>query len=326
MAQDVIFQAGDTALERGCVLEGDQISGRLYGPDGAPVIVVMGGISASRFVADDPLRKRGWWSPIVREGGPIDTARFQVLGYDFAPAIESDNRPGTITTADQAARLKCLIDHLKIDKLSAIVGSSYGGMTALSFAQSYPDRVSKLCVIGAGHKPYPMGVAWRGIQRRVVRLGIAAGRPEEGLKLARELAMTTYRTAEEFADRFTLDETASDPSVFDICDYLGSRGEAFAQAMDAERFLALSESIDLHRADPEAITTPTLLMSAISDQLAPLEEMRVLRDRLGGPSELFTFTSLYGHDAFLKEYDMIGPRLEDFCKGLGGEIELYLNS
>lgn len=316
MAKDVFLGVGDTRLERGEILKDDRISGRLYGPEGAPVIAVMGGISASRFVADDGQGGRGWWSPLVRKGGPVDTSQFQVLGYDFAPAVESDNRPRTITTQDQAARLHKLMDHMGIDKFAAIVGSSYGGMTALAFAQSFPRRVENLCIIGAGHKPYPMGVAWRGIQRRVVRLGLAAGKPKEGLKLARELAMTTYRTAEEFADRFTLEETAVDPSQFDICDYLGSRGNAFAELMDAERFLALSESIDLHRVDPEAISTPALLMSAISDQLAPLEEMRELRDRLSGPSELFTFTSLYGHDAFLKEYDMIGPRLEEFCKEL----------
>jgi len=136
------------------------------------------------------------------------------------------------------------------------------------------------------------------------------------MKLARELAMTTYRTAEEFAHRFELAETASSPSKFDICDYLGSRGDAFAELMDAERFLALSESIDLHRVEPEEISTPTLLMSAISDQLAPLSDMRELRDRLAGPSELYTFTSLFGHDAFLKEYDAMSPKLIEFCKGL----------
>ena len=86
--------------------------------------------------------------------------------------------------------------------------------------------------------------------------------------------------------------------------------------MDAERFLALSESIDLHRVEPEEINTPTLLMSAISDQLAPLRDMRELRDRLAGPSELYTFTSLFGHDAFLKEYDAMSPKLSGFCKEL----------
>ena len=127
---------------------------------------------------------------------------------DFAPAVESENRPDSITTFDQAARLKALLDAENISKLAAIIGSSYGGMTALAFAQNYRDNVSNLCVIGAAHKPYPIGVAWRGIQRRAVRLGIEAGRPKEGLKLARELAMTTYRTAEEFADRFELKETS----------------------------------------------------------------------------------------------------------------------
>lgn len=316
MARDIEVQLGDNTLERGCVLKDDVVRGRLYGPDDAPVIVVMGGISASRHVADGGRQDRGWWSTLVRKGGPIDISRFQVLGYDFAPGVESDNRPDCITTSDQAKRLLTLMDYLKIKKVAAIIGSSYGGMVGLAFAQNYPEHLNHLCVIGAAHKPYPIGVGWRGIQRRVVRLGIEAGRPKEGLKLARELAMTTYRTPEEFSDRFDLNETKTSPSQFDICDYLGSRGDAFAEQMDAERFLALSESIDLHRVEPEQIKTPTLLMSAISDQLAPLNDMRELRDRLDGPSELFTFTSLFGHDAFLKEYDVMGPRLAEFCKEL----------
>jgi len=321
MPRDIKVELGDNVLQRGCVLKDDVVMGRLYGNSDGPVIVVMGGISASRFIADaedtTPRNNgRGWWSTLVREGGPIDLNTFQVLGMDFAPVVESENRPDCITTHDQAERLKALLDAQGISKIAAIIGSSYGGMTALAFAHDYPEAVGQLCIIGAAHKPYPIGVAWRGIQRRAVRLGIEAGRPKEGMKLARELAMTTYRTAEEFADRFDLAETATSPSQFDICDYLGSRGDAFAELMDAQRFLALSESIDLHRVEPEAIKTPTLLMSAISDQLAPLTDMRELRDRLGGPSELFTFTSLYGHDAFLKEYDAMSPRLEAFCGGL----------
>lgn len=316
MARDIFSAIGDLALERGDVLKHDKVSGRLYGSDGAPLIVVMGGISASRFVADGESGGRGWWSNLVHPGGAIDLSRFQVLGYDFAPVIETDNRPETITTGDQARRLKALMEANNLRPATAMVGSSYGGMVALAFAQAFPESVKNLVIIGAAHKPHPIGVAWRGIQRRIVRLAVEAGRPNEGLKLARELAMTTYRTPEEFADRFALDETASKPSRFDICDYLGSRGDAYADIMDAQRFLALSESIDLHRVTPERISAPTLLMSAISDQLAPLPDMRELRDRLAGPSELFTFTSLFGHDAFLKEYDMIGPRLAEFCEGL----------
>lgn len=318
MARDVEIDLGDFPLERGGVLDRDVARGRIYGREDGPLIVVMGGISASRFVADsDPNANKtgrpGWWSPLVRPGGPIDLNTVCVLGYDFAPNAEIIDYPNSITTADQARRLHALLSHID-RKADAIIGSSYGGMTGLAFAQNHPDDLHHLCVIGASYKPCSMGVAWRGIQRRIVRLGQDAGMPERGMKLARELAMTTYRTPEEFAGRFELEELSQNPSLFDICSYLGSRGDAFAQLMDARRFLLMSESIDLHRVTPEAITTPTLLMTAISDQLAPLPDMRVLRDRLSGPAELFTFTSLFGHDAFLKEYDSMSPRLAEFIQ------------
>ncbi len=316
MARDITVKIGNFSLERGDALKGDIAHARLYGPEGAPLIVVLGGISATRFVADGGRNNRGWWSALVRAGGPIDLNRYQVLGLEFAPSTDCANCPDTLTTSDQARRLKAVLDDQNISRVSAIIGSSYGGMTALKFAEAYPDRLGRLCLIGAAHRPYPIGVAWRGIQRRIVRLGLSAGRAEEGLKLARELAMTTYRTPAEFADRFDLKETGTSPASFDICDYLGSRGDHFAKNMEARRFLALSESIDLHRAEPENISTPTLLMTAISDQIAPLADMQELRDRLAGPSELYTFTSLYGHDAFLKEYDAMGPKLAEFCAGL----------
>jgi homoserine O-acetyltransferase len=314
--KDITFDRGTVSLERGCDIPNDVVRGRLYGNPDGPLLIVLGGISASRFVADGGRLNRGWWSKLVRKGGAIDLNKFRVLGIDFAPGKGGLDCPETITTADQAKRIVDLLEAEKLGPARAMIGSSYGGMCSLVLAQNHPDWVENLCIIGAAHKPYPIGVGWRGIQRRVVRLGLDAGKPEAGLKLARELAMTTYRTPEEFADRFALTETGRNPFSFDICDYLGSRGDVFARDMDAQRFLALSESIDLHRVEPENISTPTLLMTAISDQLAPLPDMRELRDRLAGPSELFTFTSLYGHDAFLKEYDAMSPRLEAFCKNL----------
>lgn len=312
--RDIDTDLGSWTLERGCTLQADTVKGRLYGPDDAPLVVVLGGISATRFVADGGPKGQGWWSRLVHPGGAIDLEAVRVLGLDFGPNVSSPYCPESITTRDQAYRLNALIEDHELGPVTALIGSSYGGMCGLVFASDYGKNLHNLCIIGAAHAPHPIGVGWRGIQRRIVRLGLKAGLPQDGLKLARELAMTTYRTPEEFADRFPLEETGSNPARFDICDYLGSRGDAFASHMNAERFLALSESIDLHRIDPETIATPTLLMGAISDQLAPLPDMRELRDRLSGPSELFTFTSLFGHDAFLKEYDAMEPRLRSFMK------------
>jgi len=87
MARNVEFDIGNTPLDRGGSIDNDVVKGRLYGPKDAPVIVVMGGISADRYVADDPVRDKGWWSPLVRKGGAIDISKFQVPGYDFAPAM-----------------------------------------------------------------------------------------------------------------------------------------------------------------------------------------------------------------------------------------------
>ena len=128
MPRDIKVDLGDNVLQRGCVLKDDVVMGRLYGNPDGPVIVVMGGISASRFIADAEQTTsrnngRGWWSTLVRDGGPIDTSKFQVLGMDFAPAVESDNRPDCITTYDQAARLKKLLEAQGISKVAAITVS-----------------------------------------------------------------------------------------------------------------------------------------------------------------------------------------------------------
>jgi len=75
--------ATDTVLERGDTLRGDVAHARMYGQEGAPIIVVLGGISATRFVADGGRNNRGWWSTLVRDGGPIDLSKFQVLGLEL---------------------------------------------------------------------------------------------------------------------------------------------------------------------------------------------------------------------------------------------------
>ena len=283
-------------------------SWELTGRHDRPVIAVLGGISAGRHVtanAADP--SAGWWQELVGPGRAIDTDDYRVLGVDWHAPEE-----GGIDTHHQAALLARVLDHLHLSHLSAIVGASYGGMVALAFAERFPERVGRLSVLCAAHEPHPMATAHRVIQRRIIRLGLAAGTPSDGVALARALGITTYRTAAEFAERFAEPPIEHDGALrFPVEGYLDHGGSRYAERCSPERYLALSESIDRHRVDPEAIRTPTELFAVYGDAIAPPWQVRELARRLGGPSRLVEITSSYGHDAFLKAIKPVGDFLRE---------------
>src|SRR5690606_16111679 len=118
-----------------------------------------------------------------------------------------------------------LLNHLGIKALRAIAGGSYGGMVALAFGERYPERVAHLLVIGASDRAHPMATAWRSVQRHIVRFALERGDPAAGLKLARALAMSTYRSSEEFAARFAGEALIREGRfVFPVEEYLYARG------------------------------------------------------------------------------------------------------
>lgn len=280
-------------------------------PDG-PLIVALGGISGNRFVCRCADGNAGWWPGLIGDGRAIDPATHRILGLDFAADASGRIAP---STDDQASVVCAALDALGVAKADAIVGASYGGMVALSLAQNFPHRVGKIVVISASAEPHAAATAVRELQRRVVALGIANGNAAEALSIARGMAMLTYRTQEEFAQRFDgglPDESPLGPSK--PGEYLHARGRAFQAVMSPERFLSLSASIDRHRVDPAKITTPTLLIGAETDQLVPAGQMRALAAGLAGPAELHLFDCLYGHDMFLKEAGNFGALIAPFLK------------
>lgn len=279
---------------------------RMVGPEEAPVVIALGGISANRHACDGlaGLEKNvsGWWRDLVGSGCVLDTRKFRILSFDFFPDDATAKvLAARVSPMDQARLLEFVCSFLNIQKLHAFVGASYGGMVGLSFAQLFPERLERLVVACASHRPHPLGAAWRSIQRKIVRLGLGANQPEKALSLARELGMTTYRTAEEFGQRFT--------SGDEVRDYLESRGSDFLKKMSPERYLCLSESIDLHQINPEKITTPVTLIAFRQDQLVPVEDVRVLQAKLPKVIAYHEYDSLYGHDAFLKEVTLMSEAL-----------------
>ena len=259
----------------------------LVGPRDAPVVVALGGISATRHVAQ-------WWGHTARAGGDIDLDRHRVLGIEYLDggATPAGTPERVVTTHDQAHALADALDTLGIERIFTLVGASYGGMVALAFAERFPERVGQLVVISAPARAHPMAIALRSIQRQIVALALESGRPREGLALARQLAVTTYRSAEEFGERFDAESVQR---------YLRHQGEKFASRFSTARFLALSLSLDLHSVDPSRITTPAVLVAARGDAIVPLEQMQELADSLAGPTALRVTQTFTGHDAFLAE-------------------------
>ena len=287
----------------------------IVGPPRAPVIVVLGGISATRHVANtNDDETPGWWSTTVGAGRAIDTTKYRVLGVDFLDGgRRADGRPRhVVTTHDQAAAIVRVLDQLDVTDVHAFVGASYGGMVGLAFAERYPGRLGRLVAISAPHESHPMSTALRSLQRRIVQLGLDADRAYDALAIARGLAITTYRTAREFAQRF--DSAAAsiteNDAIFPVEAYLEHHGEQFASRWSAERFLALSLSGDLHRVEPEAIQTPTVIVAAEGDVIVPAEQLESLAARLGGPRRLVHVPTTHGHDAFLTEPRNIGRILK----------------
>jgi homoserine O-acetyltransferase len=300
-------------LHHGGELQAARLAWRLAGDARLPVVIVIGGISAHRRVFDEAQPRAGWWHEVAGPGRALDSRRCCILGIDYLGGSgESTGAPGgevpaSISSYDQALALHGLLDHLGLARIRAILGASYGGMVALAFGERYPERVERLLVISAADQAHPMATAWRCVQRHTVRFALQQGKANEGLELARALAMTTYRSPEEFLARFNAPPTrVAGRFVFPVEEYLFARGRDYATRVRAEEFLCLSESIDLHRVDATRIRVPTTVIAVREDQLVPIEDMRALAARLAD-ARLHEISSPHGHDAFLKEPGQLRP-------------------
>ena len=283
----------------------------IVGAKGAPIVLVMGGISATRHIcrsAIDP--SPGWWEGVVGTGKVLDPAHRQILGVDWIDGGRGpDGKPErVVTTHDQAAAIVALLDELEIERLDAVVGASYGGMVGLALAERWPERVGRLVVISAAHEAHTMSVAIRAIQRRIVELGLGTGQETEAMALARALAMTTYRTANELAERFGVEPLVGKGGRidFDVERYLMHSGFKFAARVSPARFLALSLSIDMHRVIPERVQVRTTVIAAEGDTLVPASQTRELARRLPRLDARVMLRSRAGHDGFLVEPDRLG--------------------
>lgn len=298
----------ETSIKLSCgpIAHRVQVAYELVGPVGAPLVVVMGGISAHKSASS--FITSGWWPDVTDPHGSLAYNRYRLLGIDFLGGLGGSSQMNELapkwanaflTPSDQSQAVFAVLRHLGIDSIRAWVGCSFGGMVGLAFAASYPRSVQRVIAISAAERSTPQAIALRWIQQSLAQLGHELGRPEAALSLARSLAMTTYRTPAEFNTRFKTADVVSDRDQ--VSAYLRHCGERFSQRFNNEQFITLSRAIDHHQVEPAQLRTPVSLIGVREDQLIPMTQLHELLKSLPQNSELFEFSSNFGHDAFLKE-------------------------
>ncbi|MDP2390362.1 MAG: alpha/beta fold hydrolase, partial [Acidobacteriota bacterium] len=326
----------------GRALEDVQLGGWVYGPElgTAPVVVVVGGITASPFPFGDGQaagddERAAWW-PALCSPDLIDPARHTVLcpswpgngstwrGFDDPGTIES------ISIAGLADLVAAWLDGCGCATPVTWVGASLGGMVGVAFAARHADRCARLISISGGLRPDGWGTATRHLQRELVRDGLRNGDVATGMSRARQLGMLTYRGRDELDTRFGKLQPGLDRPP--VAAYLDHHGRRFAERFPVKTFLILSEAIDRGwLSDPramreaiQAISAETLVVGVPGDMLFPwalqVELHRALQ-AAGADSSLWKLESVFGHDAFLADQE----RLAEVLRGagaFGGELRL----
>ena len=317
----------------GHALSDVHLSGWAYGPEigTAPVVVIVGGITASPFPFGDGKTTadavEAWW-PALKAPDLVDPTRHTVLCPSWPGngstwrGLDDDIGPA-ISVSGLADLVAAWLDGCGCRLPVTFIGASLGGMVAVAFAVRHPDRCAKVIAISAGLRPDGWGTATRHLQRELVRDGLRSGDVATGMSRARQIGMLTYRGRDELDTRFgKLVPGLTRPPVAEYLDYHGQR---FAERFPVRTFLMLSEAIDRAAIgdDPQAIrtaltrvTAETIVVGVPGDMLFPwplqVELHRELQ-AVGAHSSLWKLDSLYGHDAFLADQE----RLAELLRGAG---------
>ena len=286
----------------------------LWGRADAPVVVLLGGISANRWALDGgPDAHPGWWRKLFNENTALSTQTNCFLTFEYFAFPERIANPPTISTKDQATILKLIQEQLKLPPFHAVIGGSYGGMVGMAFAAAFPDALDHLVCIAAADKNSVKSQALRHLQRSIMKLAEQTNNEAQLISMARSLAMIGYRGEAEWEHRFQSDQSGQ--ALHEITSYLHHHGSRFAKNFSASRYQQLSLSIDLHHVDVSTIAAETLLIGIDSDQLVPVEFIKQMCCQIGSICQYQIINSLYGHDGFLLEAEQLNDIFNTFFRG-----------
>jgi homoserine O-acetyltransferase/O-succinyltransferase len=295
-------------LESGVVLEDVEQAYTLHGELNAArdnLVIVFHSLTGDA----DPLT---WWGSVFGRGRTVDTGRWAVLSANLLGSCYGTTRPPagvTVTPRDQARLVRRLVADLGVESVALATGGSLGGMVALEWAASFPSLTRSVVVFAAPAAHTAQAIGFNHVQRRAVQL---AG--EEGLAIARMLAMLTYRTAPELADRFGRERR--DDGRFQVQSYLDHQGEKFRARFDRLAYLTLLDSMDAHDVGRGRGGVGPALRAFQGELLGVgiqgdlLYEPREVREWVvAAGADYIEIRSGHGHDAFLLEPDQVGQIL-----------------
>ena len=286
----------------------------------APVIVIVGGITASPFPFGDAATGTEAWWPAMRAADLIDPSTHTVLcpcwpGNGSTWRGFDDGAIPPLSALGLADLIAAWLEGIGYAGAVTFVGASLGGLVGIAFATRFPARCARLITISAGLRPDGWGTATRHLQRELVRDGQRSGDVVTGMIRARQLGMLTYRGRDELDTRFgTLAPELDQPPV---AAYLDHHGRRFAERFPVRTFLLLSEAIDrahLPRAALAGVTADVLVVGVPGDLLFPFalqHEMYRELQAAGATASLWKLDSEFGHDAFLADQDKLAALCRD---------------
>lgn len=277
------------------------------------VVVIVHALTGSADAVGD------WWRDVAGPALAIDTDRFAVLctnllGSCYGTTGPSDpaRRPfPPVTTRDMARLIGQLVESLDVSSVALVIGGSLGGMVALELAATHPALARNVVVLAAPAEHPASAIAWSHIQRRAIASG-----GDDGLEIARMIAMMTYRTAGELATRFGRD--AHEDGGFAVERYLNRHGEKLRARFDAHTYLTLLGAMDSHDVGrARGGVAPALRpvegrlvgVGIPGDLLYHPDDVRQWAAAAG--AEYREITSLRGHDGFLLEGEQVSALLRE---------------
>lgn len=347
---------GALTLESGIELEDVTMAYETWGrldENGSNAVLVLHALTGDSHVRGPAGRSHpspGWWEEMVGPGRPIDTDRFHVVAPNVLGGCQGTTGPSSsaadgraygsrfpaITTRDQVAAERLLREALGIEGWALVIGGSMGGMRAIEWGASHPDEVRRLAVIASSARATADQIAWNSAQIASIRLDpefqggdyydsdLGQG-PRAGLGIARRIAHTTYRTAEELEDRFgnrpqDLEDPYDGQGRHQVTSYLDHHAHKLARRFDANSYIALAETMSTHdvgrgrggaAAALSRITARTLVVGIDSDRLFPPELVQEVALHVPG-ADWHVASSPIGHDAFLVAH----PELQEWIETL----------